>query len=72
MECLGIQVVKFQMGVLGISEPSLLNNFLHSSEDDINPFIRNFKDAWMEKADYESLIYTGNRAYPNRKDKLLD
>lgn len=52
MQCLGIQMIKFKMEILGIPEPSLLNNILLSSENDINPFIKNFKHVWLEKADY--------------------
>lgn len=34
--------------------------------------IKNFKECWSEKADYESLIYAGTRAASGRKDKFLD
>jgi hypothetical protein len=38
----------------------------------MKPLIRNFKNLWLAKADYESLIYAGTRAVSGLKNKFLD
>ena len=50
----------------------MLQELYQKSEDQLKPIIRNFKEIWLEKADYESLIYSGTRAASGRKDKFLD
>ena len=34
--------------------------------------MKSFQEVWLEKADFESLIYSGSRAVTGRKDKFLD
>jgi hypothetical protein len=43
-----------------------------AEEDEMSGLMLGFKTIWEEKADYESLIYSGNRANNSRRNAFLD
>lgn len=51
---------------------SLVEDLLQKSDDQQDPLIKHFKNLWLSKADYESLIYAGTRAASGLKNKFLD
>ena len=72
MQALAIKTLEIKLENVGISISSLMEDLLKKSDDELKPLIRNFKMLWLDKADYQSLIYSGTRAVSGLKNKFLD
>jgi hypothetical protein len=49
-----------------------IKELLFGEDAHVPALILNFRNVWEEKADFESMIYTGSRATNGKKNKFLD
>ena len=76
MQCLALRCLERDLKELEInfeelSKPFKIGDLLGNSEKE-KSILKNFRDSWNYKADYESLIVTGTRAATGKRSSALD
>ncbi len=45
---------------------------MSSNDEELNPFLRYYRNLWDEKGEFESIIYSGSPSTKSKKSKLID